>query len=29
MTTQPAYIRSPAPIADVAGRKGGVRIMTL
>ncbi|MGB8139977.1 MAG: ATP-binding cassette domain-containing protein, partial [Pseudolabrys sp.] len=27
MTTQPAYIRSPAPIADVAGRKGGVRII--
>ena len=27
MTTQPASIRSPAPIADVAGRKGGVRII--
>ena len=30
MTTQPAFIRAPAPVADVAaaaGRKGGVRIM--
>jgi NitT/TauT family transport system ATP-binding protein len=30
VTTQPAYIRSPAPVADVAapaGRNGGVRIM--